>query len=302
MFTGNTLPLRDYSEKFGLTIQRDCNFSYMGKVPTRLAQRVVPCSKTQHIEEALATDGIVGIITLADLASAVPETLGLAISSNPVQSALALQSHVAEIDGFQWQSFESRIHPTAQIRAGAYVAPRDVEIGEGTIIHPNAVILPRTVIGKYCSIGPGSVVWTDAFEIDTSTEPYRVIRQSGGVHIADHVDVQAKCTLVRATFGGFTELGEGTKLDCQVHFAHDCRAGRNVRIAACAEVSGRVDIGDRVFIGPNASVSNGIEIQSDAKVTQATSTSQTPSHPRPDLLSGSYQLMTFRTRSENRLL
>jgi len=267
MFTNNSLPLSDFDEQFGLSVRRSCNFSYIGKVPTQLPRRLVPCTKPIHIEQAVASEGIAGIITHESLASTVSETLGLAVSANPVQSALAVQSYIAVIDGFQWESFKSRIHHTAVIHSGAYVAPLDVEIGEGSIIYPNAVILPRSIIGKHSSIGPGTVVSTDAFEIDNTSQPYSVVRQSGGVYIADKVDVQAKCTLVRSTFGGFTMLGEGTKLDCQVHFAHDCKAGRNVRIAACAEISGRVEIGDRAFIGPNVSISNGITIGCESKVT-----------------------------------
>ncbi len=267
MFSGKTIPLEEVCGQFGLIVKRSCDFSYVGKVPTQLARRVVPCSRQQHIEQALAASGIAGIITLEELASHVPETLGLAISENPLGSAMALQSHIAGIDDFQWQNFESRIHPTAIIHQGASVAPLDVVIGAGTVIYPNAVVLPRSIIGKNCSIGPGTVVSTEAFEVDVSQDPYVVCRQSGGVRIADHVDIQAGCTLVRSTFGGFTELGEGTKFDCQVHFAHDCRTGRNVRIAACAEISGRVVIGDRVFIGPNVSVSNGVTIEDDAKVS-----------------------------------
>lgn len=267
MFSGRTLPLKDFCGSFGLTIKRSCEFSYVGKVPTRLPLRVVPCARQQHIEQALAAHGIVGIITLEELASHVPGTLGLAISENPLGSAMALQSNIAAIDDFQWRSFDSQIDPTATIHPGASVAPRDVIIGAGTVVYPNAVILPRSIIGRNCSIGPGTVVSTDAFEVDVYRDPHAICRQSGGVRIADDVDVQANCTLVRATFGGFTELGEGTKFDCQVHFAHDCTTGRNVRIAACAEISGRVEIGDRVFIGPNVSVSNGITIGSDAKVS-----------------------------------
>lgn len=267
MFTGNKISLGLFDERFGLFVRRECEFSYVGKVPTQLFGRIVPCTKPQHIEEAIAADGIVGIITLDDLKSLVPMTLGLAISDNPLRSAFALQAHVSAIEGFQWERFESKIHPTAVIHAGAYIARHDVQIGEGTIVHPNAVILERSIIGNNCSIGPGSVIATEAFEVDTFSELYKIVPQSGGVYIADHVDVQAKCTVVRSTFGGFTTLGEGTKLDCQVHFAHDCTTGRNVRIAAGAEISGRVNIGDRAFIGPNASISNGITIEDDAKVT-----------------------------------
>lgn len=267
MFTGHTLPLSSLEGQFEITVIRDCDFSYVGKIPTRLERRLVAASSAIHIEKALAEDGIAGVVTTLEFSDSVPEPFGLAVADDPLKALLKAQAYISALADFQWQSFESRIHPSAVIGAGAYVAPRDVVIGEGTVIHPNAVILPRTIIGSDCSIGPGTVIATDAFELDTSVDPIGVVKQSGGVRIADHVDVQAKCTIVRATFGGFTELAEGTKLDCQVHFAHDCVAGRNVRIAACVEVSGRVHIGDNAFIAPNSSISNGITVGAGAKVT-----------------------------------
>lgn len=267
MFTGRTLSLADLDGQFGLTVERSCHFAYVGKIPSRLDQRLVAASSALHIDQAQAEPGVVGVITTPDLATLVLAPRGIAVTDHPLKALLAVQAHLAALPDFQWKGFKSRIDPTAVICPGAHVAPRDVVIGAGTIVHPNAVILPRTVIGQHCSIGPGTVVGTDAFEVDTSVAPHAMVRQSGGVRIADHVDIQAKCTIVRATFGGFTELGEGTKLDCQIHFAHDCVAGRNVRIAACAEISGRVDIGDSAFIAPNVSISNGLNIGPRAKVT-----------------------------------
>ena len=267
MFTARTLSLSSLDGQFGLTVLRDCDFAYLGKIPTSLEKRLVPAASRLHIDNAVAETGVIGIVTTAELAELVPPYLGVATSISPLETVISMQHHIGTLPDFQWQSFDSKIHPTALIYPGAYVAPRDVKIGEGSIIYPNAVIMPRSIIGKNCSIGPGSVVSADAFEVDISSKPYRVVTQSGGVFIADNVDVQAKCTLVRSTFGGFTELGEGTKLDCQVHLAHDCWTGKNVRIAACAEISGRVNIEDDVFIGPNASISNGITIGARAKVT-----------------------------------
>ncbi|MEL6216568.1 MAG: hypothetical protein AAFQ99_12935, partial [Pseudomonadota bacterium] len=230
MFTNSTIALSELSNEFGIEVLRDCYFAFVGKVPTRLDQRLVPASTKQHIFDAVAASGVAGVVTTAELAGDVPQSMGVAISQAPLRSALAIQEHIAQLPDFQWKSFESRVHPSAVIYEGAYVAPHDVEIGEGTIVFPNAVILPRTIIGKHCSIGPGTIVGADAFDVDTTQQPNRIIAQSGGVALADYVDVQAKCTLVRATFGGFTRLGEGTKFDCQVHFAHDCTTGRNVRI------------------------------------------------------------------------
>lgn len=267
MFTGNTLPLSTFSGQFGLTVLRDCDFSFVGKIPTNLKRRIVSCTNSKQITEVLNAEGVVGVITSHDLISLVPETLGLALSDAPWRSAIELHEHIASLAGFQWISFESSIHPSVEILRSAYVADHDVVIGEGTVIHPGAIICPRTVIGNNCSIGPGTVVGCDAFEVNTNVRPNTIIFQSGGVRLGDSVDVQAKCTLVRATFGGFTEIGDETKFDCQVHFAHDCVAGQRVRIAACAEISGRVSIGDDTFVGPNASISNGLSIGRRSKIT-----------------------------------
>jgi UDP-3-O-[3-hydroxymyristoyl] glucosamine N-acyltransferase LpxD len=267
MFTGNTLPFLEFSGQFGLAVLRDCDFSFVGKVSTNLKRRIVSCTTASHIADALNAEGVVGVITSQDLVSLVPESLGLAVSDAPWPSAIELHEHIASLSGFQWNSCESSIHPSVEIMRAAYVADHDVIIGEGTVIHSGAIIYPRTVIGKNCSIGPGTIVGCDAFEVNTSVRPNTIIRQSGGVRLGNSVDVQAKCTLVRATFGGFSEIGDETKFDCQVHFAHDCVAGQRVRIAACAEVSGRVNIGDDTFVGPKASISNGLSIGRRSKIT-----------------------------------
>lgn len=267
MFTGKLFRLSSFSGEATFEIQRDCEFAFVGKVPTKISPRLVACGKPAHIKEALGEEGICGMLVPEDIAHLVPENVGLAVCASPMKALLAIQEKLASSVSGQWEHFESRIHPSAKIMAGAVVAPQNVIIEEGVVVHPNAVICERTIIGKNSSIGPGTIVGADAFEVDTTASPYRIVPQSGGVRIGSHVDVQAKCTVVRSTFGGFTELGDETKFDCQVHFAHDCRTGRRVQIAACAEISGRVDIEDDVFIGPNASITNGCTIGKGAFVT-----------------------------------
>jgi UDP-3-O-[3-hydroxymyristoyl] glucosamine N-acyltransferase len=193
--------------------------------------------------------------------------MGYAVCEDAVGALNEVQSRLALATSGQWQSFPSRIHPKATIMDGAYVAPNDVVIGKNVTIFPNAVIMHRSIIEEGSSIGPGTIVGTDAFEVDITAKPRRIVAQSGGVRIGRYVDIQAKCTIVRATFGGFTQVGDESKLDCQVHLAHDCRIGKGARIAACAEISGRVTMHDNVFIGPNASISNGLTIGRNAHVT-----------------------------------
>lgn len=267
MFTGRTLPLSEFDGRFGLEVVRTCDFAFVGKVPTRLGARLVPCTDPHLIAHAARTEGVAGVVTTRELAPLVPGQLGLAVADNPQAAAYDVHDALLEIAGHHWESFPSRIDPTAQIDPHAIVAEHDVVIGARSVVEAGAVIRPRTVIGDECLIGAGAVLGCDAFEVDLSREPRRLLRQAGGVRLADHVDVLAKCTIVRATFGGFTEIGAETKIDCQIHVAHDCVIGRRVRIAACAELSGRVTVGDDVYIGPNATISNGLTIGDRAFVT-----------------------------------
>lgn len=250
-----------------ISVLRDCTLQHIGKIPSNVQQRVVPCGSFADITTAASISEIIGIITTQDLAEHVPLSLGAAVAEKPLQKALLLHERLCERDGFHWNSFPSQIHPSAQIHPTAYVAPNDISIGADTIIHPGAIILPRSIIGSRCSIGPGTVIGTDAFEVNINSTPQRIVKQAGGVLLEDDVEIQAKCTIVRATFGGFTKLGAETKLDCQIHVAHDCQLAPRVRIAACAELSGRVTVGEGTFIGPNTSIVNGIEIGSNAQIS-----------------------------------
>lgn len=267
MFTNRTATLGEFAGRFDLEVVRDCAFSYAAKIPSRLDGRLVACGSPQHIAEAVAEDGIVGIVTTPALAEAVPAAIGAAYCPKPLSALFAIHDDIARRPDFQWTSFPTSIHPTAVIHPSAVVASQDVVIGEGCIIAENAVICPRSIIGRFSTIGPGTVVGCDAFEVNTTVRPHRILFQAGGVRIGDHVEIQAKCTIVRSTFGGFTLIGDESKFDCQIHLAHDCAVGRRVRVAACAEISGRVTIGDDVFVGPNVSISNGISIAEGATVT-----------------------------------
>ncbi|RJT22570.1 hypothetical protein D5I55_12055 [Chakrabartia godavariana] len=267
MFTGHLFNLRDFTNIPGLGLQRDCQFAFVGKIPTRVEPRLVACGKASHISEALNEHGICGLIVPHELEELVPPQYGLALSAEPMAALMQIQTVLAREGSGQWQDFDTRIHPDAIIKTGAIIAERNVVIGNGTTVHPGAIICERSIIGENCSIGPGAVIGTDAFEVDTTTDPQRIVPQSGGVQIGNHVDIQAKCTVVRATFGGFTELGDETKFDCQVHFAHDSRTGRRVHIAACAEISGRVYFEDDVFVGPNVSITNGCRIGAGSFIT-----------------------------------
>jgi UDP-3-O-[3-hydroxymyristoyl] glucosamine N-acyltransferase len=267
MFTENKIKLSNFDGRFGLEVKRSCDFSYVGKIPTLLNYRVVPCGSEKNIQEAIVTSGVVGIITTTDLSKLVPKEMGLAISEKPVISSLLLHENIAKIENFQWLSFDTIIHSSAQIHPAAIIDTKNVIIGANTSIGPGSYIRERTIIGENCSIGDGIVIGLDALEIFEGVIPRKILYQSGGVKIENNVTILSKCTVVRATFGGFTTIGEESIADVLIHIAHDVQIGKRVTIIACAEISGRCELGDDSYIGPNACLRNGVKIGRNSTVS-----------------------------------
>lgn len=267
MFTGNVINLRELADDAGVATIRDGAFSYVGKIPTNLPRRLVPAVKPEHILSAARSDGVAGVITLPGQEGLVPSNLIVATASDPVSASLRIHEALCEIDGFLWRHFDSEVHPTAKIHPSAVVAERDVRIGPNVHIGPTSVVLERTVLDERVQIGVGVTVGLDAFEIFEEANPRRILKQAGGVWIESGTTILAKSTLVRATFGGFTRIHKNAMIDVLIHVAHDAIIGEGATVVACAEISGRCELGEGAYIGPNACIRNGVKIGRNATVS-----------------------------------
>lgn len=260
MFTGSVIRLSRLPADSAFRLHRDAEIAYVGKVPTRLEKRLVPAGKREHLEAAARETGISAYVVPGTLADAVPEGAGVLIAEQPVAAAMAVHEYLCGLPGFLWRDFPSEIHETAVIMPGAYVPPQNVRIGPETVIGPNAVIFERSVIGAGCQIGASVVIGMEAFEQKAGARPKALLRQAGGVMIGDHVTLLPGCTVARSTFGGFNRIGTETKIDAQTYIAHDCVIGERVTVCACCDISGRVEIGDDAYLGPNCTITNGVRI------------------------------------------
>jgi UDP-3-O-[3-hydroxymyristoyl] glucosamine N-acyltransferase len=86
-----------------------------------------------------------------------------------------------------------------------------------------------------------------------------------GVYIGDHVVIGALNTVASGTIHP-TVVEDYVKTDDHVHIAHNCHIGARTLITACAELSGSVVVGPDCWIGPNASVRDGVDIGAKAFV------------------------------------
>lgn len=170
---------------------------------------------------------------------------------------------------------EPGIASTARVDPSARIDP-SATIGEFTVVRAGAVIGPfsevrdhvvigrNVLIGAHALIKSHAVIGEEGFGMERDDEGNNLrIPHVGAVVLGDHVEVGGFTTVCSGTIAP-TRVGDYTKIDDHVHVAHNCRIGRNVIITACAEISGSVVIDDDAWIGPNASVIQGVSIGRNA--------------------------------------
>lgn len=163
----------------------------------------------------------------------------------------------------------ARIHPTAKIEPTAYVGEYTI-VREGAVIEAFAEVRDHVVIGRNVIVGEHSLVKSQAvvgeegFGIEKDSEGNNFhVPHIGSVRLGAHTEVGNFTTVCSGTIAP-TVVGDYTKIDDHVHIAHNCQIGKNVIITACAEISGSVVLEDDVWIGPNASIIQGLTLGKDA--------------------------------------
>lgn len=168
-------------------------------------------------------------------------------------------------------SATAAVHPTASVHPTAYIGAFTV-IEEGAQIGAHAEVRNHVVIGRNVRVGDSALIKSHAvigeegfgIEQDAAGNNFR-IPQLGSVVIGDHVEIGGFTTVCSGTISP-TVVDDYAKIDDHVHISHNCTIGRNAIITACAEVSGSVVLGERVWLGPNSSVIQGLTIGADALI------------------------------------
>lgn len=157
------------------------------------------------------------------------------------------------------------VHPTARIAASASVGNFSV-IGPHVVIGERVEIRHHVVIGDRVSIGTGAlikshaVIGEEGFGIDKDPDGNNVrLPHLGSVVLGEFVEVGNFTTVCSGTLSP-SIIGDFSKIDDHVHVAHNVRMGKNVIVTACAEISGSVTVEDDVWIGPNASIIQGLTL------------------------------------------
>lgn len=187
------------------------------------------------------------------------------------------------------------VHPTAVIGAGAswrgevYIGPRavlgrDVSLGARCRLGPGVVLHDGVVLGDDCDIGANTVchegarlgnrvrlkalavVGGDGFGFASGPDGHRPIRHVGGCILEDDVQVGSHSAIDRGSLDD-TVIGAGTKIDNQVHIAHNVRMGRGCLIMAGVGVAGSTRLGNGVILAGQVGIAGHLALGDGVRVS-----------------------------------
>jgi UDP-3-O-[3-hydroxymyristoyl] glucosamine N-acyltransferase len=127
-------------------------------------------------------------------------------------------------------------------------------------------IYDRCTLGQDCLIHSGVVIGCDGFGYSKNHERWQKMPQLGRAIIGNLVEIGANTTIDRGALND-TVIGDGVKLDNQIHIAHNVQIGENTAIAACVGIAGSTVIGKRCTVGGQAGFVGHIEIADDVHIT-----------------------------------
>lgn len=204
-------------------------------------------------------------IVLINKEVACPEGKALLISDDPFRDFNLLTKHFRP---FQFSNVS--ISDSAIIGDGTVIQPNcfvghNVQIGKNCLIHSNVSIYDNTVIGDNVIIHAGTILGADAFYYKKRPEGFDQLLSGGRVVIENNVGIGALCTIDKGVTGD-TTIGEGTKIDNQVHVGHDTVIGKKCLIASQTGIAGCVVIEDEVTLWGQVGTTSGITIGAKAVI------------------------------------
>ncbi|MDG1270262.1 MAG: UDP-3-O-(3-hydroxymyristoyl)glucosamine N-acyltransferase, partial [Ulvibacter sp.] len=163
------------------------------------------------------------------------------------------------------------VSSTATIGENTIIQPNvfignNVRIGTNCVIHSNVVIYDNTVIGNNVTIHAGTILGADGFYYKNRPKSFDKLLSGGNVVIQDDVDLGALCTIDKGVTAS-TTIGQGSKLDNQVHVGHDTVIGKRCLIAAQVCIAGCVVIEDLVTLWGQVGITSGVTIGKKAVIS-----------------------------------
>ncbi|RLK02424.1 UDP-3-O-(3-hydroxymyristoyl)glucosamine N-acyltransferase [Tenacibaculum discolor] len=189
-----------------------------------------------------------------------PEGKSLLISDDPFRDFNKITKHFNPFIASKSSIAESAIIGEETVIQPNVFIGENVRIGKNCLIHANVSINNNCIIGDNVTIHANTVLGADAFYYKNRPEGFDKLISGGRVVLEDNVDLGASCTIDRGVTGD-TLIGEGSKIDNQVHIGHDTVIGKKCLIAAQTGIAGCTVIEDEVTIWGQVGIISGLTIE-----------------------------------------
>ncbi|OCB78740.1 UDP-3-O-(3-hydroxymyristoyl)glucosamine N-acyltransferase [Flavobacterium crassostreae] len=256
--------LNQIADLIGCAYVGDANFSVTGMNEIHVVEKgdIIFVDHPKYYDKALQS---AASVILINKEVACPEGKALLVSEDPFRDFNILTKHFRP-----FQASNVAIAATATIGEGTVIQPNvfignHVQIGKNCLLHANVSLYDHTVIGDNVIIHSGSILGADAFYYKKRATGYDPLLSAGRVVVKNNVGIGALCTIDKGVTGD-TTIGEGTKLDNQVHVGHDTVIGKNCLIASQTGIAGCVVIEDEVTIWGQVGTTSGITIGAKAVI------------------------------------
>ena len=242
----------------------DDNFAVHGMNEIHVVENgdIVFVDHPKYYDKALQS---AATVVLINKKVACPDGKALLISDDPFRDFNTLTKHFRP-----FVAANVSLSETAKIGTGTTIQPKcfignNVQIGNNCLLHANVIVYDNTVIGNNVIIHSGTILGADAFYYKKRTDGFDQLLSGGRVVIQDNVGIGALCTIDKGVTGD-TTIGEGTKIDNQVHVGHDTVIGKKCLIASQTGIAGCVIIEDEVTLWGQVGTTSGITIGAKAVV------------------------------------
>ena len=191
-----------------------------------------------------------------------PPGKAIIISDDPCRDYNLLMQRFMPRAG--WSDTDIRIGEGSEVHPTAVIGPH-VRIGSDCIIHPGVVVYEHTTIGDRVIVHANAVIGADPFYYKKRASGYDKMVPGGSVVIEDDVEIGAMSTIDRGVSAD-TRIGAGTKIDNHVQVGHDTLIGKHCLIASHVGISGAVVIEDNVTLWGQVGVPSKLTIGKGAVV------------------------------------
>lgn len=218
---------------------------------------------------ALNNPGISCVLIKPELAGSVPPHIqGVFICDYPKAALFTIHNALASEEAYVGPSFPTRIGKNCNISPLAVIPEQNVIIGDEVTIEPFVVIRERTTIGSRVTIRAGAIIGGSAYAYASKGAQYLRAEDTASIEIGDDVDIFEQVCIERSTFPWEkTAIGRNSKLGINCGIGHGSCVGENCEIAGKSTCCGYCTIGNNVWIGPGAIISNRKVIGDNARVT-----------------------------------